>query len=54
MDMKRQLILIFCLVAPLCVLAQSQTDKTVEAIANYLNKHCAWGYVTDATCGRNR
>lgn len=54
MDMKRQLILIFCLVAPLCVWAQSQTDKTVEAIANYLNKHCAWGYVTDATCGRNR
>ena len=52
--MKRQLILILCIVIPFCMAAQSKTDKTVENIAAYLNKHCAWGYVTDAICGRNR
>lgn len=52
--MKRQLILILCIVIPFCMAAQSKTDKTVENIAAYLNKHCAWGYVTDAVCGRNR
>ena len=52
--MKRQLILILCIVIPFCMAAQSKNDKTVENIAAYLNKHCAWGYVTDAVCGRNR
>lgn len=52
--MRRQLILILCIVIPFCMAAQSKNDKTVENIAAYLNKHCAWGYVTDAVCGRNR
>ena len=52
--MKRLFPLIISLVIPLGMAAQSQTDKTVEAIAEYLNEHCLEGAVTDAVCGRNR
>ena len=51
--MKRLFPLIISLVIPLGMAAQSQTDKTVEAIAEYLNEHCLEGAVTDAVCGRN-
>ena len=51
--MKRLFPLVISLVIPLGMAAQSQTDKTVEAIAEYLNEHCLEGAVTDAVCGRN-
>lgn len=51
--MKRLFPLIICLIIPLGMAAQRQTDKTVMDIANYLNEHCLEGAVTDAVCGRN-
>lgn len=51
--MKRRLILLISLFCCVYADAQTKTDMTVENIAGYLNGHCAWGYVTDAVCGRN-
>lgn len=51
--MKRILFLLISLMPVLGSNAQTKTDQTVQAITQYLNEHCAWGYVTDAVCGRN-
>ncbi|MBQ6964421.1 MAG: hypothetical protein IJP82_01865 [Bacteroidaceae bacterium] len=51
--MKRILFLLISLMLVPSSNAQTKTDQTVQAITQYLNEHCAWGYVTDAVCGRN-